>query len=67
MPPRKNKEGYIVEYVTMGGSMKVSAFDPITLTEASIIAPPGASRREAGELAIRKLHYMLEKNKDSNE
>jgi len=64
---KNNKEGYIVEYITLGGSMKVSACDPITLTEASIIAPPGSSQREAAELAIRKLHYMLEKNKDGDE
>jgi hypothetical protein len=54
-------EGYIVEYVAVGGSMKVTAFDPITLTEASIIAPSGASQHDMATLAIRKLDYVLGK------
>jgi hypothetical protein len=41
--------------------MKVTAFDPITLTEASIIAPSGASQHDMATLAIRKLDYVLGK------
>ena len=59
-------EGFIVEYITLGGSMKVTVFDPETLTEASIIAPPNTSRDEAAKLAVRKLRYLLTKDeKDS--
>jgi hypothetical protein len=63
-PGKNNEEGYIVETVTVGGSMKVTVFDPITLQEASIIAPTGSSQREAQELAVRKLRYLQEKRKE---
>jgi hypothetical protein len=57
-------EGYIVEFVRIGGSVKVTAFDPATLTEASIVGSPKASEKDLAELAIRKLHYVLAKGKD---
>ncbi len=57
---------YIIEYTIIGGSMKVTAFDPATLTEASIIAAPNTAREEAAKLAVRKLHYVL-RNKDAKE
>lgn len=58
-------EGYIVEYVALGGSVKVTAFDPATLTEASIIAPTSASQHDMATLAIRKLDYVLGKRQAS--
>lgn len=54
-----HEDSYIIEYTILGGSMKVTVFDPKTLKEASIIASPNASREEAAKLAIRKLHYVL--------
>lgn len=59
-------EGYIIEYTVVGSSMKVTAFDPHSLTEATIIATPNTPREEAAKLAIRKLHYVL-RNKDTSE
>jgi hypothetical protein len=55
------EEGYIVEYVALGSSMKVTAFDPVTLVEASIIAPVNASKKDMATIAIRKLVYVLSK------
>ena len=52
-------EGYIIEYVVLGGNMKVTAFDPKTLREVSIIGSPNASKKDMAKLAIRKLHYVL--------
>jgi hypothetical protein len=64
MPPKKNNlEGIIIEYVTVGGSMKVTALDPKTLLEATIIAPISSTPREAAALAVRKLRYLKEKGK----
>lgn len=57
------EEGYIIETVTLGNSMKATAIDPVTLTEATVIVPPRTSRAEAEMLAIRKLHYLLDKKK----
>ncbi len=64
MPPETNNDRYLIEYVTLGGSMKVTALDPKTLVEASVIAPANLSQEEAGELAVRKLLYLLKKRKN---
>lgn len=52
---------YILEFVEIGNSVKVSAIDPETLTEASIIAPSGVNKEEIKEVAIRKLEYVMAK------
>jgi hypothetical protein len=52
---------YIIEYITIGNAMKVTAMDPATLREVSVMATPGAPREEVAELAIRKLKYMINK------
>jgi hypothetical protein len=63
MSVEKNNDGYLIEYVSLGGSMKVTALDPKTLLETSVIVPSSLSQDEASILAIRKLRYMQEKNK----
>lgn len=55
---------FIIEYQLVGGSVKVTAFDPATLTEAVIIGSPQASKKQLGDLAVKKLLYVL--NKESS-
>ncbi|OUR76371.1 hypothetical protein A9Q83_14445 [Alphaproteobacteria bacterium 46_93_T64] len=57
------KGEYIIEFVPVGNSMKVSVFDTETLTEVSIVGPVKASRLDLQKTAIQKMHYVLEKNK----
>jgi hypothetical protein len=52
---------YILEFQAHGRSIKVTAFDPRTLTEASIVGARGATQQQLAELAIRKLRYVIEK------
>lgn len=59
------QEGYIVEYVTMGDSVKVTAVDPVSMREVSVIGPKKATRRQLAELAVRKLQYVLDRDRDS--
>jgi len=56
------KDGYIIEYYQLGNSVKVTAFDPLTLTEVTIIGVPGLSREALARNAIRKLEYVIGKN-----
>lgn len=52
-------KGYIVEFRRIGSAVKVSACDPATLTEVSIVGSarsPGAVLEQA---AIRKLEAAL--------
>lgn len=58
----ENENGYIVEYVVIGNSVKVTAFDPITLREVSVIGAANMQRKQLGKLAVRKLIYMIKKN-----
>jgi len=64
MSDDESKEGYIVEYYAVGKSVKVTAIDPASLREVSIIGSSRASRKHLAKLAIRKLHYMMDKDKD---
>jgi len=61
----KNSEDtkYIIEFLSLGGSVKVSAIDQASGTEVSIIGPPKATQKELSDLAIKKLQYVLNKNK----
>ena len=53
--------GYIVEYVVIGNSVKVTAFDPKTLKEVSVIGIRGLPKKNLANLAIRKLKYVIGK------
>lgn len=56
----------IMEFVTIGKSVKVTAFDPVSMKEATVIGSAKATRKELTQLAIRKLEYVLNKgNRDS--
>jgi hypothetical protein len=54
---------YLIEFIQVGSHLKVSAVDPITLTEISMIGDPRASRENLSRLAVQKLEYMLAKKK----
>lgn len=57
------KTGYIIEFTRIGNSTKVSAIDPESGTEVSIVGPSSAPRQSLTQNAINKLHYVLEKNR----
>ena len=54
-------QGYIIEFHRIGNAVKVSAFDPATLTEVSIVGALGVGDTELTRLVVRKLEYMLAK------
>jgi len=57
--------GYIIEFISHGRSVKVSAVDPETGTEVSIVGSLQASQDELSALAVRKLEYVLKKRDQS--
>jgi len=60
--PKSPKSGeYIIEFLSHGNSVKVSAIDANTLQEVSIVGPASASKAELKAVAIRKLQYVIEK------
>jgi hypothetical protein len=61
----EKEEGYIVEYIALGNSIKATAIDPETMREASVMGPKKATRKQLSELAVRKLRYLLRRDKDA--
>lgn len=53
------QENYIIEFYALGKFVKVTAIDPVTLTEASIVGDPNASKHELSKLAVRKLKWKI--------
>jgi hypothetical protein len=66
MPPEHDQpgpaeEGFIIEFHPVGNSVRVSAFDPATLTEVTLVGAPSLSEEQLATAAIRKLRYVLAK------
>ncbi len=60
------KDGrYIVEFVQVGDYVKVSAVDPTSMVEVSIVGPPSAGEAALQRTAVRKLEYVLEKRQQA--
>ena len=52
--------GYLVEFVRIGNSAKVSAIDPETGTEVSIVGPASAGEAILSRNAVAKLVRKLQ-------
>ena len=53
----------IIEFHQVGGYVKVSAVDTATYTEVSIVGDPTRSEDALKRAAIRKLEYILERDR----
>ena len=51
----------IIEYIPVGKYVKVSAIDPKTRVEVSIVGDPKQGEAVLKRTAVRKLHYVLQK------
>ncbi len=58
--PTENGDLY-VEFIVQGTFVKVTAIDPRSGDEASVMGPSGASRAALSAAAIRKLRYVQQK------
>ena len=56
-----NDSRIIIEFVQVGGYVQVSAIDPVSLFEVSIVGDPSASRNTLEQIAIKKLKFVLSK------
>ena len=53
----------IIEFYQVGAYVKVSAVDTATYTEVSIVGDPTRSEEALKRAAIRKLDYVLERDR----
>lgn len=58
-----NPHEILFEFVRLAGTLKVTAIDPASGREASIIAPPGPDQAALRGLALRKLEYLLRRDR----
>ena len=59
--PMSEADNYIIEFTQVGGSVKVTAVDPKTMTEVSIVGGPHYSQEFLTRQAVKKLEYVLSK------
>lgn len=57
------EDDVIIEFHHVGNAVKVSAIEPKTLTEVSIVGPLSASEAELTHNVLKKLEYVLAKKK----
>jgi len=56
----------LFELSAIGNSVKVSAVDPATMTEATIIGPLNAGEAALKRAAVQKLRYVLAKQRPAD-
>ena len=61
--PAETLNEVIIEFQQIGNAVKVTAVDPESQIEVSIVGPPGAGEETLKRTAIRKLEYVLNKRR----
>ena len=56
---------YLIEFHQIGNSVKVTAIDPESMTEVSIVGAAGAPKEQLKRVAVQKLLYVMAKKKGS--
>lgn len=56
-----NDDDFIIEFIAMGNSVKVTCVDPKTGREVSTIGPANAPRSQLSQAAVKKMLYVLNK------
>jgi hypothetical protein len=62
---RKSVDGreVLIEFRQIGDSVKVTAIDPDSLTEISMVGSSKVSQHELSRLAVRKLDFVMNRDK----
>ncbi len=55
----------IIEIYQVGNAVKVTAIDPVTLVEVSIVGSPSQGEELLKRAAINKLSYVLRKRQEA--
>lgn len=56
-----DENSVIIEFYSVGAYVKVSAIDPRTLVEVSIVGDPQRGEAALRQAVLRKLRFILEK------
>lgn len=58
-----SEDDFILEFIAMGNSVKVTCVDPRTGKEVSTIGPANAPRSQLSQAAVNKMLYVLNKER----
>jgi hypothetical protein len=58
-----SKGEILIEFIVQGNVVKVTAIDSASGVEASIVGPANAPKDALSQAAVRKLKYVMEKQK----
>lgn len=61
------RRGALIEFYRVGNLVKVSAVDPVTMTEVCIQGSARAEERHLRDAAIRKLQYVLRRRQSGGQ
>lgn len=56
-------QGALIEFIVQGKYVKVSAVDPVTFVEVSIVGDPNVGEQMLTQQAVRKLERMVFKRR----
>ena len=59
--PLNDDKRIIIEFIQVGAYVKVSAIDPISSMEVSIVGDPSASQEILKRNVLKKLNFVLSK------
>ena len=65
MPPFDDKS-VIIEFIKVGAYVKVSAIDPLSSVEVSIVGDPASSQERLKSTVLKKLNFVLSKRIKQN-
>ena len=54
----------LFEYVRQGAYVKVTAIEPQTMIEASVVVPANLTQEQMQIQALRRLKYVMEKQRE---
>ena len=60
MPPFDDNR-VIIEFIKVGAYVKVSAIDPLSSVEVSIVGDPASSQERLKSTVLKKLNFVLSK------
>jgi len=56
----------IIEFIKVGAYVKVSAIDPVSSVEVSIVGDPASSQERLKSTVLKKLNFVLSKRIKQN-
>ena len=66
MPPFDDNR-VIIEFIKVGAYVKVSAIDPLSSVEVSIVGDPASSQERLKSTVLKKLNFVLSKRIKQNQ